>query len=87
LLAELEKADWRSSPKTDADEQCEFQYQPEGWGKAYRFIALRYLKKDETPQPQYQLFATPEYIYRVFVTDMPDAIDRLVCVYNQRAGA
>jgi hypothetical protein len=87
LLEELKKADWRPSPKTDADEQCEFQYQPEGWGKAYRFIALRYQKKDEAPKEQYQLFETPEYIYRVFVTDMKDAINLLVWVYNQRAGA
>ena len=58
LLGELEKADWRPSRKTDADEQCEFRYQPEGWGKAYRFIALRYLKKDEMPSEQYQLFAS-----------------------------
>ncbi|PYT71174.1 MAG: IS1380 family transposase, partial [Acidobacteria bacterium] len=87
LLEELEKAHWRPSPKTDADEQCEFQYQPEGWGKAYRFIALRYLKEDQTPKPQYQLFATPKYIYRVFVTNMKTAIDLLVWVYNQRAGA
>ena len=87
LLEELEKADWRPSPKTDADEQCEFKYQPEGWGKAYRFIALRYQKKDETPKEQYQLWETPEYIYRVFVTDMKDTIDLLVWVYNQRAGA
>jgi hypothetical protein len=87
LLEELKKADWRPSPKTDADEQCEFRYQPEGWAKAYRFIALRYQKKDETPKEQYQLWETPEYIYRVFVTDMKDAIDLLVWVYNQRAGA
>jgi hypothetical protein len=87
LLEELKKADWRPSPKTDADEQCEFQYQPEGWGKAYRFIALRYEKKDDAPKEQYQLWETPEYIYRVFVTDMKGAIDLLVWVYNQRAGA
>jgi hypothetical protein len=29
----------------------------------------------------------PEYIYRVFVTDMEQAIDLLVWFYNQRAGA
>jgi hypothetical protein len=87
LLEELRKADWKPSPKTDADEQCEFKYQPEGWGKAYRFIALRYQKKDETRKEQYQLFETPEYIYRVFVTDMKEGIDLLVWVYNQRAGA
>ena len=33
LLEELGKADWRPSRKTDADEQCEFRYQPEGWGE------------------------------------------------------
>ena len=87
LLEELEKAGWRPSPKTDADEQCEFRYQPEGWGKAYRFIALRYEKKDEAPKEQYQLLETAEYIYRVFVTDMKDEIDLLVWHYDQRAGA
>src|SRR5487761_1369309 len=87
LLEELKKADWRPSPNTDADERCEFRYQPDGWGKAYRFIALRYQKKDEAPKEQYQLWETPEYIYRVFVTDMKGAIELLVWVYNQRAGA
>jgi Transposase DDE domain group 1 len=87
LVEELEKALWRPAPQTDADEQCQFQYQPEGWGKAYRFIALRYQKEDETPPPQYQLFDTREYLYRVFVTDMQDPIDLLVWCYNQRAGA
>jgi hypothetical protein len=87
LLAELEKADWRPSPKTDAEEQCEFRYQPQGWGKAYRFLALRYLKKDETPAEQYQLFASAKYIYRVFVTDRKEAINLLVWFYNQRGGA
>jgi hypothetical protein len=91
LVEQLKAADWKQSPRTDADGQCEFRYQPEGWGKAYRFIALRYVKK---PSPkkrdepeQYQLFDTPEYSYRVFVTNMPDRIDVLVWFYNQRAGA
>jgi hypothetical protein len=87
LREELEKADWRPSPRTDADEQCEFKYQPEGWEKAYRFIALRYEKKDETPKEQYQLLQTKESIYRVFVTDMKTPLDLLVWFYNQRAGA
>jgi Transposase DDE domain group 1 len=91
LVEELKAADWKRSSGTDADGQCEFRYQPESWGKAYRFIALRYEKK---PKPkaadepeQYQLFDTPEYSYRVFVTNMKDAIDLLVWFYNQRAGA
>jgi len=89
LLEQLQNADWKPSRKTDADEQCEFRYQPEGWGKAYRFIALRYEKKEKDPQKreQYQLFDTPEYSYRVFVTNMDQPIDLLVWFYRQRAGA
>jgi len=91
LVEELKAADWKRSPRTDADGQCEFRYQPEGWGKACRFVALRYRKKPhrkEAGEPeQYQLFDTPEYTYRVFVTNMTDAIDRLAWFYNQRAGA
>src|ERR1022692_4758732 len=91
LVEELKAAVWQASPRTDADGQSEFGYQPEGWGKAYRFIALRYRKKPPPKQveepEQYQLFDTPEYSYRVFVTDMKDPIDLLVWFYNQRAGA
>jgi hypothetical protein len=91
LVEELKAAEWKPSPRTDADGQCEFPYQPEDWDKAYRFIALRYKKK---PKPvtadepeQYQLFDTPQYTYRVFVTNMKRAIDLLVWFYDQRAGA
>jgi len=91
LVEELKAAPWTGSPRTDADGQCEFRYQPEGWGKAYRFVALRYQKKAKPKkgkQPeQYQLFDTPEYHYRVFVTDLDAPIDAVVGFYRQRAGA
>ena len=90
ILERLQTTAWKRSPKTDADEQCEFCYQPEGWGQAYRFIALRYKKKDQnSPQEreQYQLFDSPQYTYRVFVTNLDRSIDLLVWFYNQRAGA
>jgi hypothetical protein len=91
LVEQLKTARWTGSPRTDADGQCEFRYQPEGWAKAYRFVALRYVKptkakKAEEPE-QYQLFDTPEYSYRVFVTDMDAAIDVVVAFYRGRAGA
>jgi hypothetical protein len=91
LLEELKSARWKRSPRTDADQQCEFWYQPQGWGRAYRFIALRYEKKPdpkkkEEPE-QYQLFETSEYTYRVFVTSMDGPIDVLVWSYRQRATA
>src|SRR5260370_2314234 len=91
LVDELKAADWKRSPRTDADGQCEFRYQPEGWATDHRFIALRYVKKpkpSEGNEPeQYQLFDTPEYSYRVFVTDMKDPVELLVWFYNQRSGA
>jgi Transposase DDE domain group 1 len=90
LVDELKAAAWTGSPKTDADGQCEFLYQPEGWRKAYRFIALRYQRKSkpkaEEPE-QYQLFDTPDYSYRVFVTNMKEGIAMLTWFYNQRGGA
>lgn len=92
LLDELVAAEWKPSPHTDADEQCEFRYQPQGWGKTYRFIALRYENGPDDEEEadavvQYQLFATKQYKYRVFVTNMDGVIDKLVWFYNQRAGA
>jgi hypothetical protein len=90
LVDELKAADWKPSPRTDADGECEFRYQPEGWKKTYRFVALRYVK-EKKPEPgqaeQYQLFETADYRYRVFVTNMAYAVDLLVWFYNQRAGA
>ena len=50
---------------------------------------MRYQQQDKVPteREQYQLFDTPEYSYRVFVTDMQRPIDLLVWFYRQRAGA
>jgi hypothetical protein len=91
LVEELRQAEWKPSPKTDADMECEFRYQPDGWSKPYRFVALRKEKareKVETePAEQYQLFETSQYKYRVFVTDMRDPIYFVVWFYGQRGGA
>jgi hypothetical protein len=91
LVAALHAARWTGSPRTDADGQCEFRYQPEGWETACRFVALRYVKKPrarkENEAEQYQLFEGPEYSYRVFVTNMDAAIDVVVGFYRGRATA
>jgi len=91
LVEELNQAQWKASPKTDADAECEFRYQPDGWGQAFRFVALRYEKKADEVEAgeaeQYQLFETGRYTYRVFVTDLEGPIDLAVWFYNQRAGA
>lgn len=90
LVEKLKAAEWKPSPHADADEQCEFRYQPEGRGRAYRFLALRYRKRPEGKEAQrpeqYQLFDTPVYTHRVFVTNMDGPLDALVWLYNQRAG-
>lgn len=90
LVDELKAADWKRSPHTDADGQGEFRYQPDGWKRSYRFVALRYQKKSkrtEDEPEQYQLFDTPEYSYRVFVTNMKWPVDLLAWFYSQRGGA
>src|SRR6266699_4230541 len=91
LVEELRQAQWKSSPKTDADAECEFRYQPDGWSKTYRFVALRKEKPREELEAeeieQYQLFETSQYKYRVFVTDMSDPIYFVVWFYGQRGGA
>jgi hypothetical protein len=91
LVDQLRQAAWRPSNKTDAGWECEFRYQPDGWKKEYRFVALRYEKtreeKEVEAKEQYQLFETSHYKYRVFVSDMPDPIYFVVWLYNQRGGA
>ncbi len=91
LVEQLRQAEWKLSPKTDAGWECEFRYQPDGWKKEYRFVALRYEKAREevaAEEPeQYQLFETSQYKYRVFVTDMTDPIHFVVWFYNQRGSA
>jgi hypothetical protein len=91
LVEQLRQAAWKPSQKTDAGWECEFRYQPDGWRKDYRFVALRYEKtrqeREEEESEQYQLFETSQYKYRVFVTDMTEPIDFVVWFYNQRGGA
>jgi hypothetical protein len=91
LLEELRQAEWKPSPKTDADAECEFLDQPDGWSKPYRFVALRKEKPREEMEAeeteQYQLFETSQYKCRVFVTDFVEPIDFVVWFYGQRGGA
>jgi hypothetical protein len=91
LVEQLRQAEWKPSPKTDSDAECEFHYQPEGWSKPYRFVALRKGKPREEAEAeeteQYQLFETSQYKYRVFVTDFVESIDFVVWFYGQRGSS
>lgn len=92
LLDQLRQADWQPSPHTDAEAECEFRFQPDDWGAAFRFVALRYDEPEEEAEDgtavQYQLFACGRVKYRVFVTNIEDQpIDWVVWFYNRRAAA
>lgn len=92
LLAELNAADWNPSPNTDADAECEFSYQPDGWKQEFRFVALRYDETEPTaedaPAEQYQLFANGPVTYRVFVTNFEtEPVDFVTGFYRGRASA
>lgn len=92
LLAELNAAQWKPSPKTDADDECEFSYQPDGWKQEFRFVALRYHQKErpaeDAPAEQYQLFANGAVTYRVFVTNFEkEPIHFVTGFYRGRASA
>ena len=58
--------------------------------EAYEKHGCRFVlsaQKTRAQPEQYQLFDTPEYMYRVFVTDLGATVDVVVGFYRQRAGA
>jgi DDE family transposase len=65
---------------------AKFQYQPEGWNRSRRFVAVRYAVEQE-PTDQYQLFATEPWKYRVFVTNRVEEKRALCRQYDGRATA
>ena len=92
LIEEWQAAGWTGSPRTDADGQCQFRYQPQGEGKAHRFVALRYPRrpgptKSRNKPSHTSCLTPPEYTSRVFVTGWDAPIDVAVGFYRQRAGA
>ena len=74
----------RYTKHTSGTESAEFYYQPHGWSKKYRFIAIRRPLPEEQTQ-QISLFTFGRYSYQVFVTNMH--LTPLNCwkFYNKRA--
>ena len=90
LLGELQAAAWRRSPHTDADFECQFSYQPEGWEREYRFVGLRYdqPEPDSADPDQIGLFDGLACRYRVFATNIDSekwSPAEVVAFYNKRA--
>jgi hypothetical protein len=85
LVEELQAARWTGSPCTDADGQCELRYQPEGWGNAYRFVALRYQKKAKPKRGGAAAIPVVRHAaiqLSVLVTDVTAPIDAVVGFYR-----
>jgi hypothetical protein len=84
LVRELEGADWKRWAGSGG--VTEFWYQPEGWNRRRRFVAVRYAGEAEASD-QYQLFASEQWKYRVFVTNRDDEKRAICREYEGRATA
>ena len=63
-------------------------YQPGGWGRPCRFVAMRILKeqKQSSNQPQQAvLFEDDKYTYRIFCTNLAGAAHQVCDQYDKRA--
>jgi hypothetical protein len=59
-------------------------YQPIGWEAPCRFVAMRILKTQSTPNPQVQcnLFEEDNYTYRIFCTSLSGPAHKVVGEYD-----
>jgi len=63
-------------------------YQPGGWGRPCRFVAMRILKEQKQPanQPQQAvLFEDDKYTYRIFCTNLAGKAHQVIAQYDKRA--
>jgi len=67
-----------------AYEYNEVVYQPLGWGKACRFLAMR-IPKEKKGERQLELFKDDEYLYRIFVTNLKQRPHKVIKNYDKRA--
>lgn len=88
LQRKLAEVIWRWDRHLRA-EVSDFLYEPQGWEKARRYVAVRTpIETDrKTGQEQYQLFEGERYAYRVFVTNWKTSVASVVQGYAGRAAA
>jgi len=63
-------------------------YQPGGWGKPCRFVAMRIAKKPDKRSNtlhQQMLFEHDRYTYRIFCTNLAGKPHHIICEYDKRA--
>jgi hypothetical protein len=86
LQEKLQFSGLRWMDQKDTDGVADFMYQPIGWNKAFRYLAVRYENIDEDESDSPSLFKGKKYRYRVFVTNMKGTVWKLVEHYDGRAG-
>jgi hypothetical protein len=59
-------------------------YQPQDWEVPCRFVAMR-IRKDQVGERQLKLLDGENYVYRVFVTNVPGRPHTVIADYDQRA--
>jgi hypothetical protein len=63
-------------------------YQPGGWSRPCRFVAMRILKEQKQPSSQPQqgvLFEDDKYTYRIFCTNLAGPAHQVIAQYDKRA--
>ena len=68
----------------EAYEYNECRYQPQGWEAPCRFVAMR-IRTDQRGDRQLKLLDGENYVYRVFVTNVPGRPHTVIAEYDQRA--
>ena len=78
---------WYKVRKKDQFEYNECIYQPVGWERPYRFVAMR-IPKDQLSEGEYvqlSLLEDIKYKYRIFVTSLTKKPHKVISEYDKRA--
>jgi hypothetical protein len=79
---------WYKPKKRKSFEFNSCIYQPQGWNRPCRFVAMRIPKELKTPsgEPmQYELFEDGQYTYRIFCTNLTGKAHKVIAAYDKRA--
>jgi hypothetical protein len=84
----LDPQQWYQPWKRKPYEYNSTIYQPMGWKKPCRFVAMRIAKEQENlgqRNIQYELFDTDRYTYRIFCTNLKGKPHKIISQYDKRA--
>jgi hypothetical protein len=78
-------AGWYRPWKRELAEYNSCMYQPLGWERACRFVAMRIPKQSGADYEQLPLFEDDWYTYRIFCTSLTGKAHEVIAAYDQRA--